>query len=114
MILLGDFGDEMGGSHFLKVIHGRKPAGRRGSISSAELAVQNALRDLIRGGWVRSAHDCSEGGLAVALAESCFNPDGSLGARIDLGRRPANGGSIKSSSTKLNRGLSFLPCRRMS
>jgi phosphoribosylformylglycinamidine synthase len=39
---------------------------------------------LIRGGWVRSAHDCSEGGLAVALAESCFNPDGSLGAMIDL------------------------------
>ncbi len=35
VILLGDFGDEMGGSHFLKVIHGGKPAGRRGSTSSA-------------------------------------------------------------------------------
>ena len=84
VILLGDFGDEMGGSHFLKVIHGRK-AGRPPRLDFArELAVQNALRDLIRAGWVRSAHDCSEGGLAVALAESCFNPDGSLGARIDL------------------------------
>jgi phosphoribosylformylglycinamidine synthase II len=84
VILLGDFGDEMGGSHFLKVIHGRK-AGRPPRLDFArEVAVQNALRDLIRAGWVRSAHDCSEGGLAVALAESCFNPEGSLGAMIDL------------------------------
>jgi phosphoribosylformylglycinamidine synthase len=84
VILLGDFGDEMGGSHFLKVIHGRK-AGRPPRLDFArEVALQNALRDLIRGGWVRSAHDCSEGGLAVALAESCFNPGGSLGAMIDL------------------------------
>jgi len=84
VILLGDFGDEMGGSHFLKVIHGRK-AGRPPRLDFArEVAVQNALRDLIRAGWVRSAHDCSEGGLAVALAESCFNPEGSLGVRIDL------------------------------
>src|SRR6478672_2271732 len=84
VILLGDFGDEMGGSHFLKVIHGRK-VGRPPRLDFArEVTLQNALRDLIRGGWVRSAHDCSEGGLAVALAESCFNPDGSLGARIDL------------------------------
>src|SRR5262249_40182452 len=29
-------------------------------------------------------HDCSEGGLAVALAEACFNPAGSLGAELDL------------------------------
>jgi phosphoribosylformylglycinamidine synthase subunit PurL len=84
VLLLGDFGDEMGGSHYLKVIHGRK-AGRPPRLDFArEVALQNALRDLIRGGWVRSAHDCSEGGLAVALAESCFNPKGSLGARIDL------------------------------
>ena len=84
VILLGDFGDEMGGSHFLKVIHGRK-VGRPPRLDFArEVALQNALRDLIHGGWVRSAHDCSEGGLAVALAESCFNPEGSLGVRIDL------------------------------
>ena len=84
VILLGDFGDEMGGSHFLKVIHGRK-AGRPPRLDfGRELTVQNALREMIRAGLVRSAHDCSEGGLAVALAESCFNPAGSLGAIIDL------------------------------
>jgi phosphoribosylformylglycinamidine (FGAM) synthase-like enzyme len=84
VILLGDFGDEMGGSHFLKVIHGRKEGRPPRLDFERELAVQNALREMIRAGLVRSAHDCSEGGLAVALAESCFNPAGSLGAIIDL------------------------------
>jgi phosphoribosylformylglycinamidine synthase len=47
--------------------------------------VQETVRDLIRSGLVKSAHDCSEGGLAVALAESCFNPEQLFGAEIDLG-----------------------------
>jgi phosphoribosylformylglycinamidine synthase len=65
-------------------VHGLK-AGRPPRLDfEREIAVQQALRDLIRAGWVRSAHDCSEGGLAVALAESCFNPAGLLGSRIDL------------------------------
>jgi phosphoribosylformylglycinamidine synthase len=42
------------------------------------------VRELIRSGIVQSAHDCSEGGLAVALTECCFNPDGSLGADVVL------------------------------
>jgi len=85
VILLGDFGDELGASHYLKIVHGRK-AGRPPRLDyERELAVQDALRDLIRAGQIRSAHDCSEGGLAVALAEACFNPAGSLGATIDLG-----------------------------
>jgi phosphoribosylformylglycinamidine synthase len=50
-----------------------------------ELAAQNAVRELIRAGLIKSAHDCSEGGLAVALAESCFDPERLLGAHIDLG-----------------------------
>ncbi len=84
IILLGDFGNELGGSHFFKVIHGRK-AGHPPRLDFVrELVVQIALREMIRAGQVRSAHDCSEGGLAVALAESCFNPAGSLGAAIDL------------------------------
>ncbi|MBA3961118.1 MAG: phosphoribosylformylglycinamidine synthase subunit PurL [Chthoniobacterales bacterium] len=83
IILLGEFGDEMGGSQFLKVIHGLKAGPPPRLDFERELAVQNALRELIRAGQIRSAHDCSEGGLAVALAESCFNPDGSLGATID-------------------------------
>ena len=79
-----DPGSSLGATHYLKVIHGRK-TGRPPRLDFArELAVQNTLRELIRAGHVRSAHDCSEGGLAVALAEACFNPAGSLGAKIDL------------------------------
>jgi phosphoribosylformylglycinamidine synthase len=84
IILVGDIGDEMGASRFLKVCHGRK-AGRPPRLDlERELAVQNAVRELIRAGLVRSAPDCSEGGLAVAIAESCFNPAGFLGAKIEI------------------------------
>jgi phosphoribosylformylglycinamidine synthase subunit PurL len=37
-------------------------------------------------GLIRSAHDVSDGGLAVALAEACFNPDGPLGAEVSFDR----------------------------
>jgi phosphoribosylformylglycinamidine synthase len=84
IFLLGDFGKELGASHYLKVVQRRK-AGRPPRLDlERELAIQNALRELIRAGLVQSAHDCSEGGLAVALAEACFNPAGSLGAELDL------------------------------
>jgi phosphoribosylformylglycinamidine synthase len=84
IVLVGEIGDEMGGSHFLKVCHGMKAGLPPRLDVERELAVQNAVRELIRAGLVRSAHDCSEGGLAVTLAESCFNPKGLLGAEIDL------------------------------
>jgi phosphoribosylformylglycinamidine synthase len=95
IILVGEIGDEMGGTRFLKVCYGRKEGLPPRLDVERELAVQNSVRELIRAGLVRSAHDCSEGGLAVALAESCFNPDGLLGAEIDLSRaaRPPSPGS---------------------
>src|SRR2546421_494351 len=84
IILVGEIGDEMGGSRFLKVCYGRKAGLPPRLKVERELSVQNSVRDLIHAGLVRSAHDCSEGGLAVTLAESCFNPEGLLGAEIDL------------------------------
>jgi phosphoribosylformylglycinamidine synthase len=82
----------LGASRFLKVCFGRKIGPVPKLDIELEITVQNAVRDLIRLGVVRSAHDCSEGGLAVALAECCFNPKGLVGAEIDLsacsGRRP--------------------------
>ncbi len=84
VILLGEFGHELGASHYLKVVNGLR-IGRPPRLDfDRELAVQNGLREMIRNGLVRSAHDCSEGGLGVALAEACFNPAGLLGATIDL------------------------------
>jgi len=90
-----DHGYDLGASRFLKVCFGKKIGAVPKLDIELEIAVQNAVRDLIRLGLVRSAHDCSEGGLAVALAECCFNPNGSLGADVDLSacgaRRPGGG-----------------------
>ena len=85
IILVGKIGDELGGSRFLKVCHGKKIGPPPQVDLAHEIEIQNAVRDLIRAGLVQSAHDCSEGGLAVALAESCFNPKQRFGAEIDLG-----------------------------
>ena len=51
-----------------------------------ELAVQSACLEAAENGLLTSAHDCSDGGLAVALAESCFSSLGreAVGARVDL------------------------------
>ena len=84
VILAGQAGNELGGSQFLKVCHGRKQGLPPRVDLEIEIKVQSAVRELIREGLVTSAHDCSEGGLAVALAECCFNPSGLLGADVNL------------------------------
>ena len=63
---------ELGGSEYLKVEHGLV-SGRPPALDlELERDVQAAVRDAIRAVLVKSAHDCSEGGIAVALAESCL------------------------------------------
>src|SRR5881275_1535339 len=88
VILAGQDGNELGGSQFLKVCHGRKQGPPPRVDLELEIKVQNAVRDLIREGLVKSAHDCSEGGLAVELTECCFNPEKLLGAEINCSNRP--------------------------
>lgn len=84
VLLIGDAGTELGGSQYLKMIHGRK-AGRPPRLHyGKEKAAQAAVRRLIRAGLLQSAHDCSEGGLGVALAEACFSPEAPLGARLQV------------------------------
>lgn len=84
IIFAGEIGNELGGSRFLKVCHGKKIGPPPHIDLANEIKIQNAVRDLIREGLVKSAHDCSEGGFAVALAECCFNPEKLLGAQIAL------------------------------
>ena len=79
-----DPGYNLGGSSYLKVCHGLKVGPPPHIDLAHEIEVQNAVCDLIREGLIKSAHDCSEGGLAVALAESCFNPEKLFGAKVDL------------------------------
>jgi len=86
VLLLGDLGDELGASHYLKVVHGRKAGAPPRLDYRTEISLHNALRALIAKGLVQSAHDCSEGGLAVTLAESCLTGKGEpLGVRVELG-----------------------------
>jgi phosphoribosylformylglycinamidine synthase subunit PurL len=84
IVLVGEIGNQLGGSQFLKVCHGKKIGPPPHVDLEHEIKIQNSVRDLIREEVVKSAHDCSEGGLAVALAECCFNPEKLLGAEIDL------------------------------
>jgi phosphoribosylformylglycinamidine synthase len=84
IILVGEIGNELGGSQYLRVCHGLKVGPPPHVDLGHEIKIQNAVRDLIRAGLVNSAHDCSEGGLAVALAECGFNPEEPLGADVDL------------------------------
>jgi phosphoribosylformylglycinamidine synthase len=77
-------GHSLGGSRYLKVCHGLKLGPPLSVDLAYEIKIQNVVRDLIRKGLVKSAHDCSEGGLAVAVAECCFDRKKLLGAEIDL------------------------------
>lgn len=72
----------LGASEYLAAIH-NTVAGIPPRVDfNLERRVQAACRDGIRQGWVLAAHDCAEGGIAVALAESCIT--GNLGAEIHL------------------------------
>jgi phosphoribosylformylglycinamidine synthase len=73
---------ELGASEYLATIH-NTIAGKPPRIDfDLERRVQKACREGIRAGWVNSAHDSAEGGLAVAIAESCLS--GNLGAEINF------------------------------
>ena len=63
---------EIGGSEYLWVRTGEVGDRPPRLDLDREAALQSLVRDLIGEGLVSSAHDCSEGGLGVALAESCF------------------------------------------
>jgi phosphoribosylformylglycinamidine synthase subunit PurL len=93
--LLGETREEIGASEYLETIHGLV-AGRVPELNlDLEYGVQAACREAIDAGLLRSAHDCADGGLAVALVESCSGPFGIpednaardvslIGVRVDL------------------------------
>jgi phosphoribosylformylglycinamidine synthase len=83
IILFGTDRGELGGSEYLKTMHdvvaGMPPA----LDLEAEHALQTLLVDLAGERLIRSAHDCSDGGLAVTLAECCFDTAG-MGAEVSV------------------------------
>ncbi|MFV0416537.1 MAG: phosphoribosylformylglycinamidine synthase subunit PurL [Chthoniobacterales bacterium] len=81
---IGNFETTLGASHFLKTLYGRKEGLPPSLNLEFEIRLHAVLRSAIRAGLIASAHDCAEGGLAVALAESCLSADSEFGATISL------------------------------
>ncbi len=84
IILAGKIDGHVGASEYLATIHGTIAGDTPNIDIEYEKKVQQACLTAIRAGYVKSAHDCSDGGLAVALAESCILSSKHLGARIQL------------------------------
>jgi phosphoribosylformylglycinamidine synthase II len=84
ILLIGEPGEELGASLYLREIHGLK-RGRPPELNmERELKLHDAVRAVIRAGHVRSAHDLAEGGLLVALAECAIGGAKRLGAAVKL------------------------------
>jgi phosphoribosylformylglycinamidine synthase len=89
--VVGALRGEVGGSEYLAAEHGTE-AGRPPSLDLAlEQKVQAAVREAVREGILSSAHDCSDGGLAVALAECCMMHDAPAGG----GKAPWIGAAVR-------------------
>jgi phosphoribosylformylglycinamidine synthase len=90
IVLLGDSRVTFGGSEYLKTVGGLV----RGAPPALDLELEHALQQLLAAaaadGLLRSAHDSSDGGLAIALAECCFDTGG-IGARVDCPAPAARG-----------------------
>jgi phosphoribosylformylglycinamidine synthase len=79
----GLFRPSLPGSELAKLRGEELPAGLDPIDVGAVRAAQEAIRDAVRDGSLSSAHDVSEGGFLVAVAESCLA--GGIGATLDLG-----------------------------
>jgi phosphoribosylformylglycinamidine synthase len=82
ILLLGETREDLGGTEYLKRWH-KQVTGRPPALDlELEQKVQATCLEAVREGLAASAHDCSDGGLAVALAECCVW--GNLGAAVKL------------------------------
>ncbi len=92
VVLFGEGRGELGGSEYLKLAHGLVQGVPPSLDLDAERALQQLIVALADARLIRSANDCSDGGIAVALAECCFDTNG-VGveasiAGVDVARDP--------------------------
>jgi phosphoribosylformylglycinamidine synthase len=87
IVLLGVDRGELGGSEYLKVVHDLLGGTPPSLDLDAERSLQTLLVALADEGLVRSADDCSDGGLALTVAECCFDTSG-IGATISIDPPP--------------------------
>ena len=83
IVLLGEGRGELGGSEYLKVLHGMVKGRPPALDLDRERALLALLGRLAAAGLACSAHDCSDGGIAVTLAECAFD-SGGIGCDVDL------------------------------
>ena len=83
--LLGRTGEDLGGSAYLERIHGLRVGRPPPCDLALEAQVGRVTRALIAEGLVDTAHDCGEGGLAIALAEMTFGEGIGLAADVGAG-----------------------------
>ena len=88
IILLGETNEDLGGTEYLKLIHNREQGNPPWLDLDREQALHRLLLQSIQQELLESAHDCSEGGLAVTLSECCVShPSQPLGASIQLDQK---------------------------
>jgi phosphoribosylformylglycinamidine synthase len=118
IVLLGEIVDKadpilgLGGSAYLQVVHGKKTGSPPRCDFETANTLHTTLLGLIQSGLVKSAHDCSEGGLAVCLAESCISQlvaretPRLIGATVDLSAVTASRQGAANQSEEQNAALS--------
>ena len=97
IVLLGESKAELGGSEYLKVVHGLTRGMPPALDLRREAALQRVLVEGAASGLIRSAHDCADGGLAIAVAECCF--DTGLGAVVDVNAVSAGHEAFEAAAT---------------
>ena len=84
VVLLGENKEELGGSEYLKIQFGREDGNPPAINLAKEKAVQELCLEAAEAGFLESAHDLSEGGLAVCAAECGFFSGKKIGCELDL------------------------------
>jgi phosphoribosylformylglycinamidine synthase II len=84
IVLLGESREELGASEYLSVVHGLEKGKPPEMDLEREKRVQEVCLEAFRNKILKSAHDCSEGGLAVALTEACISSINKRGAEIEM------------------------------
>jgi len=87
IVSIGSINSALGGSEYLKTIHGIVKGPLQNIDMNIEKKVQQICLEAIQMNIINSAHDISDGGLAVNIAESIILSKGNLGASLDLSRK---------------------------
>src|SRR3989449_8141022 len=112
ILLLGETGEDLGGIEYLRAVHHREQGTAPVLNLEREAALHRVVLQAIEQGLGRSAHDCAEGGLAVALAASCLSAtNGPLGAEIVLDRHGLRRGTLLFGESPAPVILSVTPAR---